>query len=106
MSFEVLIDDNFHHGDEGERYRHGVFATFAAAEAAARAIVESSVRGLFKRGMTTEQLIKAYQTFGDDPFIRPVPADARFSAWDYAASYTPHFLREAEAESSAPEQPG
>ena len=102
MSFEVLIDDNFHYGDEGERYSHGIFATFAAAEAAARAIVESSVRGQFKRGMTAEQLIKAYHTFGDDPFIRPVPADSRFSAWDYAASYIPRFLTEAQAESSAP----
>ena len=102
MSFEVLLDDNFHHGDESERFSHGAFATFAAAEAAARAIVESSVRGQIKRGMTTEQLIKAYHTFGDDPFIRPVPADSRFSAWDYAASYIPHFLSEAQAESSAP----
>ena len=102
MSFEVLIDDNFHYGDAGERYSHGVFATFAAAEAAARAIVESSVREQFRRGMTAEQLIKAYHTFGDDPFIRPVPADSRFSAWDYAASYIPRFLTEAQAESSAP----
>jgi hypothetical protein len=34
MSYQVLIDDNFHYQDESERVKHGVFATSEEAVAA------------------------------------------------------------------------
>ena len=88
MAFTVLVDDNFHYMDEDERETHGVFATFAEAEAVAREIVERSVRAQYRPGMSAEQLWDRYTDFGDDPFIRPEPPGRHFSAWDYAKGFS------------------
>jgi hypothetical protein len=42
MSYQVLIDDNFHYQDESERVKHGVFATSEEAVAACRSIVDAA----------------------------------------------------------------
>jgi hypothetical protein len=86
MSYRVIVDENFHYMDPDQRWELGVFATAEQALAACRRMVEDDLRDLRKPGMSAEELITAYQTFGDDPFIVPIdgaPA-VEFSAWDYA----------------------
>lgn len=84
-TFDVIVYDNFHHGDTEERYVHGTFRTYDEALAEAQKIVESSLRHCYKAGMTSDELYKAYTAFGDDPSV--VPGD--FSAWTYALSLAP-----------------
>ena len=87
MSYQVLIDDNFHYQDESERVKHGVFATSQEAVAACRSIVDEYLTDTFRPGMTADGLFESYTLFGDDPFVVPdslVDAPVKFSAWDYA----------------------
>jgi hypothetical protein len=94
MPFQVCIDDNFHHADESERVEAGTYATYEEAGAAARAIVERSVRGEYKPGMTADQLWKQYTNFGEDPFIRPEPTGVHFSAWEFAREVSERVVTE------------
>lgn len=83
--FEVRVADNFHYMDEDEVYTHGSFPTWAEAVAAARKIVDVFLAQNIKPGMTAEELYQYYTSFGDDPFVAPVPdGETFFSAWNYA----------------------
>ena len=85
MSFKVLVDDNYHHGDESERYSAGEFATLAEAVAVAQKIVDEYLASAYEPGMTADALMTTYVMFGDDPFIvtAEVPG-IPFRARDYA----------------------
>ena len=56
MSYQVLIDDNFHYQDEAHRLENGAYATVDEAVAACRLIVDEFLTGQFKPGMTAEAL--------------------------------------------------
>lgn len=83
-SYQVFVDDNFHYGNENERYKLGDFATYEAALNACQAIVDEFLRANYKEGITAEQVYKNYVGFGEDPFIVGEPAPFPFSARDYA----------------------
>jgi hypothetical protein len=80
----VRVADNFHYMDEAEHNTHGTYSTWPEAVAAARSIVDRNLAEYIKPGMTAEELLANYRSFGDDPFIVPSAEDERFSAWDYA----------------------
>jgi hypothetical protein len=85
--YRVMIDDNFHYMDQDERVEHGVFATAEEAMAESKRLVDDCLAHLLRAGMTTEQLLEQYYSFGEDPFV-VAPAGAvavKFSAWTYAA---------------------
>lgn len=82
--FRVRVADNYHYMDKDEIYTHGDFPTWAEAVEAARGIVDSCLAGHIEPGITAGALYAKYRTFGDDPFIIPVPEGEQFSAWDYA----------------------
>lgn len=85
MPFKVRIRENSHYMDESEAYDHGSFATYAAAEAACRKIVDDYLGGARKPGMSADDLFRSYTMFGEDPTIDAAGPDGRhFSAWDYA----------------------
>jgi hypothetical protein len=83
-SYTVLVDDNFHYQDEGERYQHGTFPTYEEAVAACRRIVDEFLATHHRPGQTEAELYAQYTSFGEDPLISPDDADARFSGWAYA----------------------
>jgi len=84
-AYRVLVDDNFHYGNEDERYQAGAFDSYEHALAKCRSIVEECLAEQLKPGMAAEELYAAYMMFGEDPWISAVPEDAaRFSAWEYA----------------------
>lgn len=60
----------------------GVFATCEAAQAKCRAIVDEFLKSNYQGGMSAEQLLRAYKSYGEDPWI--VGPDCSFSAWGYA----------------------
>ena len=83
--FTVLVTDNFHHTDPPERHHEGAFDTYAAAVAACQAMVDDFLTQNYRPGMSAAELLAAYQSFGEEPFIvPPPPEDPSFSAWDYA----------------------
>jgi len=49
-------------------------------------MVDSSLRHLYRPGMTPEELYGYYQDFGDDPFIVSSGSRCDVSAWSYAKS--------------------
>jgi hypothetical protein len=83
--FTVFVNDNFHPTDPLERYSQRGFHTYAAAVAACEAIVDDFLAANHRPGMTAGELLDAFKTFGEEPFIVPAPpAGPSFSAWDYA----------------------
>jgi hypothetical protein len=82
----VWVDDNFHYGDEDERYKQGQYETYEEAVRVCRDIVDGDLKHNFKEGITSEALYGAYTGFGEDPWIAgdPPPGEPRFSAWEYA----------------------
>ncbi len=86
QSWTVYVDDNFHYMDETERYHLGDFDSYAEAVEACKAIVERFVSSHFKPGMTAEELLSQYKSFGEDPFIVGDNSIPEFSAWEYARS--------------------
>jgi hypothetical protein len=86
-TYKVMIDDNFHYMEEDERRELGTYLSFEEALAACRDVVDAWLAANYKPGMSSAELIEQYKSFGDDPFIVALPgapAEAKFSAWDYA----------------------
>ncbi|MBM4033367.1 MAG: hypothetical protein FJ291_16510 [Planctomycetes bacterium] len=84
MRYTVYVDDNFHYGDESERYKLGRFRTAERAIAAAKKVVDEYLASAYQPGMTAEELDRSYLLFGDDPYIVPREPGTEFSARDYA----------------------
>ena len=95
MRYTVVCDDNFHYMDESERTTHGQYDSAEAAIAAAKVVVDCSLRSLYRPGMTAEVLYDHYTDFGDDPFIRSDDRGCVFSAWNYARERCPEICRAA-----------
>jgi electron-transferring-flavoprotein dehydrogenase len=84
--YKVVVDDNFHPGNENERSEYGTFATVAEALEACRNVVDDSLLWEFVEDATAKQLYDRYADFGDDPFVVAL-GDApkvEFSAARYA----------------------
>jgi hypothetical protein len=84
ITYEVYVDDNFHHMDESERYKLSDFESCEAAVAACKKIVDDFLEHGYAPGMSFDELYEGYTMFGEDPFIVSEDARCRFSAWDYA----------------------
>jgi hypothetical protein len=80
----VRVDDNFHYGDEDERYRYGAYGNYDEAVSACRKIVDEYLESASAE--TAEELWDSYTSFGEDPWIDAPPptGSERFSAWTYA----------------------
>ncbi|MBE2222911.1 MAG: hypothetical protein IAF02_15305 [Anaerolineae bacterium] len=84
MPFKVFVDQNSHYQDQSNRYEHGEFESFETAVAACKLIIDQYLITAFKKGMSAAELYENYVTFGEDPFVVPIPEGAEFSAWVYA----------------------
>jgi hypothetical protein len=82
--YKVMVDDNFHYMSERERFQAGEYGRCEEATAECKRIVDSFLERAHKEGMTAEELMKSYMSFGEDPFIISDDADCVFSAWNYA----------------------
>ena|SRR5688500_13460771 len=82
--YTVIVDDNFHHMENGERYKLGEFDTCEAAIAACKKVVDDFLIPTYEPHHTQEELWKLYTTFGDDAFIVTEDPACRFSGWNYA----------------------
>lgn len=81
---KVMVDDNFHYHEPDERREHGVCETADQAIAACQEIVDRSLEGEHRPGISAPGLCDRYMNFGDDPFTVVLDgADdrAKFSAY-------------------------
>jgi hypothetical protein len=80
----VRVDDNFHYGDEDERYHYGGYDDYEEAVSACRKIVDDYLKSVSAK--TAEELWDSYTSFGEDPWIDAPPpvGSEKFSAWTYA----------------------
>lgn len=87
MTYRVFVDDNGAYMDEDARYSPGSYESLDEAVDACRAIVERSLCDLHRPGMRSEELLAAYKSWGDDPWVCVPSLEANnlpFSAWTYA----------------------
>ncbi len=94
--YRIFTGDNFHPYDEDDVDDEGSYATQEEAIAAAKLIVDKSLRWertQSRNPADPDELYDRYMDFGDDPVIRPhtVP---NFSAWEYAKSRSKEICRE------------
>ncbi len=80
----VYVDDNFHSGDESERYKLGEFETREEALAACKQKVEEYFERIKRGEHSFQELWEGYMLYGEDPFIINDDDADRFSAWEYA----------------------
>jgi hypothetical protein len=82
--FIVYVDDNYHHGDESERYKLGEYESRGEALVACKAKVEEYFERIEKGKYSFKELWEGYILYGEDPFIASDNDESRFSAWGYA----------------------
>ncbi len=81
--FIVYVDDNFHYGDERERYKLGEFDSCEEAIAACKKVVDECLAE-YPKGTSFDELVKGYVMFGEDPFILCEDSSCSFSGREYA----------------------
>jgi len=84
VKYIVYVDDNFHLGEEEERYMLGEFDSCEEAVDACKKIVDEFMNLGYSEGMSFKELWEGYMMFGEDPFIQGGDPNCRFSAWTYA----------------------
>jgi hypothetical protein len=86
-SYQVLVYDNNHHGDESERIDYGVFASADEAIAKSKKIIDDDLKAMWKPGTSAADLYRLYICWGPDPVVvalDPSDPEVAFSAWPYA----------------------
>jgi hypothetical protein len=89
----VYVDDNYHSGDEAERYEHGQFETREEALSACKVIVNRYFDRLKQGEYSFKELWEGYTMFGEDPFISNDDDGSHFSAWEYARQRCAEFAK-------------
>lgn len=82
--YVVYVDDNFHSGDESERYKLGEFETREQALAACQQKVNEYFEKIEKGKYSFKELWEGYMLYGEDSFIINDEKGKSFSAWEYA----------------------
>ena len=84
MKHRVYIDENPHLADTSARLMRGEFDSREEALALAREIVDDCLAESRRDGMTANQLLEAFVTVGEQPFLLPDDEHAPFDALEYA----------------------
>jgi hypothetical protein len=84
MKFRVYIDTNHHRMDTNARPMFGEFATYCDALEAAKSLIADALGEIQADGITSEEMLKAFVTQDEIPFIIPDENTPPFDARDYA----------------------
>jgi len=82
--YVVYVDDNYHQGDESERYKLGEYDTREAALEACKKKVDEYFEKLESGKYSFNEIWDGYLLYGEDPYIASDNDEERFSAWEYA----------------------
>ena len=91
IKYIVYVDDNYHHGDESERYKLGEFSSCKEATEACKKIVDEYFNRITRGKNTFKEIWDGYTLYGEDPFIVSEDQECKFSAWDYAKQRSREF---------------
>ena len=106
-AYRVLIGDNFHFMDEGERTMGPTFATYDEAVSWCQTYLTRHLQELVRPGMSAASLAEGYKSFGDDPWIEPEPEGTHFSAWRFVEEIADRVCAQVAGPTDAPpENPG
>ena len=83
-NYTVYVDDNFHYMDESHRYSTGIYQDCQTATDKCKEIVDTYLLSEYRQGMSAQELLDRYKSFGEDPWISSTDDTCRFSAWNYA----------------------
>ena len=84
MSYRVYLDANFHQMDTSARTMAGEYASYEEAQSAARELIDGILESEYRDTMSAEDLMHAYMTRAEEPFIIPDDEHQPFSGRDYA----------------------
>ena len=87
MSYQVIIDDNFHYMDPQHQLVGPQFATLEEAVAYCKRLVDEFLIQNYRLGMPAYELLTQYLLFGEDPFVRGGEGGVPFSAHGYAETW-------------------
>jgi len=87
MTYQVIIDDNFHYMDPEHQRVGPRFATLEEAVAYCRRVVDEFLIENYRFGMPSYELLTQYLLYGEDPFVRGGEGGVPFSARDYAGTW-------------------
>ena len=69
MKYIVYVDDNFHFGEDEERYKLDEYDSYQAPTEACIKIVDEFMRQAYRDEISFKELWEGYMMFGEDPFI-------------------------------------
>jgi len=84
MRYTIFVDDNFHYGEEEERYKLGEFSSCEEAITVCKRIVDEFMEKGYRKDISFKELWEGYMMYGEDPFIQSDDPECNFSAWTYA----------------------
>jgi hypothetical protein len=84
--FKVIVDDNYHHADESDRYTVGSYASLEEALDKCKEITVKSLKHFYEKGITPEKLSAQWAMFGEDPYIFTGKGSVPFSARKFVSS--------------------
>lgn len=80
QDYKIYVDDNYHYMDESERYAAGSYDSLEEAINKCRELTIKSLKGLYEKGITPEDLSAQWAMFGEDPYVFGGDGAVPFSA--------------------------
>lgn len=84
--YEVLVDDNYHHANESDRYTAGSYVSLDEAIDKCREITIKSLEHFYEEGITPEALSAQWAMFGEDPYVFGGRGAVPFSARKFVST--------------------
>jgi len=93
MSYRLYLDANFHQIDTSARAMAGEYDSHALAVMAAQEHINGILQSEYREGMSAEDLMRAYITRAEEPFIIPDDEIKPFTGREYATLRSQYLCR-------------
>ena len=79
-TYKVVVDDNYNYMDADARYTVGSYDSLVEAVEKCEELTITSLKHLYEKGITPDELSAQWALFGEDPFIIGADGSVPFSA--------------------------
>ncbi len=87
MSIHVVIEESSPRGRESVKRVSASYATTEEALETAKALIESGILEVWRRGMSVQALLKQWSARGEEVYVLPDNGEPCFSSSDYAKDF-------------------
>jgi hypothetical protein len=87
MRAQVVIEEASPNGKQGVKRLSSTYPTEEAALESAKALVESGLLHVWRRGMSVQMLLKQWSALGEEVYVLPDNGEPCFSSTEYARTY-------------------